>query len=49
MNFWVVLSTNYSIDKLKKLKASIITEAVTGQLDIQAWQQRSMTDSRLDK
>ena len=38
-----------SIDKLNGYKEAIVTEAVTGQLDIQAWQQRSMTDSRLDK
>jgi type I restriction enzyme S subunit len=41
--------TNLSIEKLKDLKNSLITEAVTGQLDIQKWQQRGMTDSRLDK
>jgi type I restriction enzyme S subunit len=41
--------TEKSIQSLEHLKTSIITEAVTGQLDIQKWQQRGMTDSRLDK
>lgn len=41
--------TNQSLDKLNSLKTSLITEAVTGQLDIQKWQQRGITDSRLDK
>lgn len=38
-----------SINGLKEIKTSLITEAVTGQLDIQKWQQRGMTDRRLDK
>lgn len=41
--------TDRSIKALEHLKTSLITEAVTGQLDIQKWQQRGMTDSRLDK
>lgn len=40
---------NASIEILNAFKASLITEAVTGQLDIQKWQKRGMTDSRLDK
>lgn len=38
-----------SVDSLIESKNSLITEAVTGQLDIQKLQQRGMTDSRLDK
>lgn len=38
-----------SIDKLNRYKEAIVTEAVTGQLDIQKWQQRGITDRRLDK
>lgn len=45
----LVLSTYQSLDLLRSLKNSLITEAVTGQLDIQAWQRRGMTDRRLDK
>lgn len=38
-----------SIDKLKNYKTSLITEAVTGQLDIEAWKNRNTVDRRLDK
>ena len=38
-----------SIEMLNMFRSSLVTEAVTGQLDIQAWQQRGMTDRRLDK
>ena len=38
-----------SIEKLKEFRCSLITACVTGQLDIQEWQQRGMTDRRLDK
>ncbi|HHT9830912.1 TPA: restriction endonuclease subunit S [Legionella pneumophila] len=37
-----------SIDRLKQLRASLITEAVTGQLDIELWKKRGSTDERLD-
>lgn len=45
----IIEQENLSIEKLIEMKSSLITEAVTGQLDIQKWQQRGMTDSRLDK
>lgn len=38
-----------SIEMLNMFKASLVTEAVTGQLDIQKWQQLGMTDRRIDK
>lgn len=38
-----------SVEQLNNLKSSLITEAVTGQLDIQKWQQRGMTDRHLDE
>lgn len=38
-----------SIETLKELKASLITEAVTGQLDIEAWKNKNTADRRLDK
>lgn len=38
-----------SIEQLNNLKIALITEAVTGQLDIQKWRQRGSTDHRLDK
>ena len=41
--------TEESIKKVKNYRSSLITEAVTGQLDIESWKNRSMADSRLDK
>lgn len=38
-----------SIVKLNEIKTSLITEAVTGQLDIKAWQKRAAGDGHLDK
>lgn len=38
-----------SIQRLKEIKTSLITEAVTGQLDIEAWKNRNTVDRRLDK
>ncbi|HDS3849968.1 restriction endonuclease subunit S [Legionella pneumophila] len=37
-----------SIELLKEFRASLITEAVTGQLDIESWRKRGNTDERLD-
>ncbi|HAU0909243.1 TPA: hypothetical protein JBH59_05405 [Legionella pneumophila] len=37
-----------SIDRLKQLRASLITEAVTGQLDIELWKKGGIADERLD-
>ncbi|HDV6632448.1 TPA: restriction endonuclease subunit S [Legionella pneumophila] len=37
-----------SIELLRLFKSSLITEAVTGQLDIKAWEKRGRTDERLD-
>lgn len=37
-----------SIELLKEFKSSLITEAVTGQLDIELWKKRGSTDERLD-
>lgn len=38
-----------SIKKLKELRTSLINEAVTGQLDIEKWQNRNNTDQNLEK
>ncbi|HFQ7240093.1 TPA: restriction endonuclease subunit S [Legionella pneumophila] len=45
-----VLSKNveHSINQLKEFRISLITEAVTGQLDIASWKKRGSTDERLD-
>lgn len=40
--------TNATIEFLKEFRASLITEAVTGQLDIKAWKNKGGTDKRLD-
>ncbi|HAT2073885.1 restriction endonuclease subunit S [Legionella pneumophila serogroup 1] len=37
-----------SIKSLENFKISLITEAVTGQLDIKSWKKRGSTDERLD-
>ncbi|HAU0173281.1 TPA: hypothetical protein JBF06_00645 [Legionella pneumophila] len=37
-----------SIDLLSSFKSSLITEAVTGKLDINSWRKRGNTDERLD-
>lgn len=45
-----LLSKNveHSINQLKEFRISLITEAVTGQLDIKSWKKRGSTDERLD-
>ncbi|HCJ4388901.1 restriction endonuclease subunit S [Legionella pneumophila serogroup 1] len=40
--------TQRSIDILEEFRTSLITEAVTGQLDIKSWKKRGSTDERLD-
>lgn len=45
----IINKENISIEKLKEMKSSLITQAVTGQLDIHAWQKRGMSDRWLDK
>ena len=40
--------TNDSIELLKNFKSSLITEVVTGQLDITAWKKRGGTDKSLE-
>ncbi len=45
----IIEKENRSIDKLIEMKSSLITEAVTGQLDIEAWKNRNTVDRRLDK
>ena len=44
----IIKKTNASIECLKELRISLITEAVTGQLDIKAWKKKGSTDKRLD-
>lgn len=39
---------SFSIEKLRQFRTSLITEAVTGQLDIKAWKKKGGTDKRLD-
>jgi type I restriction enzyme S subunit len=48
-NLSLIEKVNGSIAGLKEIKTAIITQAVTGQLDIQAWQKRGMGDKRLDQ
>lgn len=48
-NLSLIEKINRSISGLKEIKTAIITQAVTGQLDIQAWARRGMDDRRLDK
>lgn len=40
--------TNGSIAKLLELRSSLITAAVTGQIDVDRWQRRGATERRLD-
>lgn len=40
--------TQDSLEALKQYGSSLITEAVTGQLDIKAWKKKGGTDKRLD-
>lgn len=44
----IINKTNQSINSLSLFKKSLITEAVTGQLDIKSWEKRGSTDERLD-
>jgi len=41
--------TEDSIKLLLQFKSSIITEAITGQLNIEEWQNRGLGDQKLDK
>lgn len=40
--------TNCSIERLRELRSALISNAVTGQLDISTWIKRGTTDYRLD-
>lgn len=44
----LIEQTENSIQLLKQFRTSLITEAVTGQLDIKAWKKKGGTDKRLD-
>ena len=44
----LIEKTEKSIELLKHFRISLITEAVTGQLDIKAWKKKGSTDKRLD-
>ncbi|MFO8840751.1 restriction endonuclease subunit S [Legionella pneumophila serogroup 1] len=44
----LIRQVSASIELLRLFKSSLITEAVTGQLDIKAWEKRGRTDERLD-
>jgi len=37
-----------SLDRLRELRSSLITAAVTGQIDVKTWSRNGTTDSRLD-
>lgn len=41
-------SIQRSIDRSRQFRTALITEAVTGQLDIKAWKKKGGTDKRLD-
>lgn len=38
-----------SIDRLQEFRAALITEAVTGQIDVATWGKRGLTERRLDQ
>lgn len=40
--------TTKSIEKLKEFRSALITETVTGQIDLKEWRQNERTDRRLD-
>ncbi|HAW6257057.1 TPA: restriction endonuclease subunit S [Legionella pneumophila] len=44
----LIKNIEHSINRLKEFRSSLITEAVTGQLDIELWKKRGSTDERLD-
>lgn len=44
----IIQHVNYSIERLIELRASLITAAVTGQLDITIWQKRGQTERHLE-
>ena len=37
------------MDRLRELRAALITAAVTGQIDVTTWHKRGNTDHRLDQ
>jgi type I restriction enzyme S subunit len=41
-------STTRAIDRLMEFRAALITDAVTGQIDVATWGKRGETDRRLD-
>lgn len=41
--------TNVSIERLREFRASLITAAVTGQIDVATWGKQGHTDRRLDE
>lgn len=45
----IVNVTRFSIGSLQEMKMALITEAVTGQLDINSWKNQNMTDRSMDK
>lgn len=45
----VIAKTKNSINSLHEFKSSLVTEAVTGQLDIRAWTKRGVGERRLGK
>lgn len=38
-----------SIDRLREFRSALITAAVTGQIDVETWGRRELTDRRLDR
>lgn len=44
----LIIDIESSINGLQEFRSSLITEAVTGQLDIEAWKKKGGTDKRLD-
>ena len=45
----VIVPIEASIDRLRELRASLITAAVTGQIDVATWGKHGETGPRLDR
>ncbi|HAU1091258.1 TPA: hypothetical protein F8V12_00710 [Legionella pneumophila] len=44
----LIKNVEHSINQLKEFRIALITEAVTGQLDINSWNKRGSTDESID-
>ena len=44
----IIDKTNQSIDRLREFRSTLITAAVTGQIDVNEWTHRGHADAKLD-